>query len=189
MHEVGQQPVSRLLMVDYVVNWTERWPAGLSRSAATIGHDHNGHCAYLAGWLWRLDQTPEGAHQRPMILDLLCSELAFLHQYHEKNAGVGTLTAARAYIQDNFHRALSLAEVARTVGWSAAHLSRRFKAHFGMGPNRYLQEYRCRKAIDLLTTTNASVKDVALAVGLQSPAHLGRLLKRYHGTTPSSLRN
>ena len=48
---------------------------------------------------------------------------------------------------------------------------------------------RLREARRLLTTTSASVKQIAFQVGFEDPLYFSRLFRRRFGTPPSNLRS
>ena len=88
------------------------------------------------------------------------------------------------------HRArpLAVAELARAVNLSSAHLTRLFRADLGQSPARVRRELALEHARDLLLTTFLSVKQVMGASGWSDPSHFCREFKRRHGVSPLVLR-
>ena len=58
----------------------------------------------------------------------------------------------------------------------------------GCTPIEYRNTARCRRAAELLTTTEMSVEEVAEAVGCANAAYFRKMLKKYLGTTPRTIR-
>ena len=70
-----------------------------------------------------------------------------------------------------YAEAIGVADMARAARLSQAHFCREFKRTFGESPHQYLLTRRLERAATLLRTTDWSVADVCVAVGLSS---LGR---------------
>lgn len=92
------------------------------------------------------------------------------------------------FMNANFHRKLSLDELARSVEISRSHLYRLFKTEFAMSPGQYLQSIRMQAACRLLATTLMSVKQVLLEVGYKDKSLFARHFKKAHSLTPSEYR-
>ncbi|MEY8382583.1 AlkA N-terminal domain-containing protein [Christensenellaceae bacterium 44-20] len=83
---------------------------------------------------------------------------------------------------------LRVAEVAQKLGCTDRHLRRVFFAEYHVSPIQYLQTCRLLLAKNLLTDTQLSVLDVAMASGFGSLRRLNDLFqKRYH-LSPTALR-
>jgi AraC-like DNA-binding protein len=83
---------------------------------------------------------------------------------------------------------LSVADMARAANLSPAHFSRQFRRVFGESPHRYLLTRRLERAAALLRTTDWSVADVCMAVGLTSLGSFTTSFGRMFGTTPTAYR-
>jgi len=93
-----------------------------------------------------------------------------------------------SYIEEQPHRPLSLAFMARVTGLSPSRLRHKFKAEVGVTPTVYLQTLRLRKAKELLATNNHTVKEVKAAVGISSDSYFTHQFKRAFGVPPSRSR-
>jgi AraC family transcriptional regulator of arabinose operon len=91
----------------------------------------------------------------------------------------------RAIREDPAHR-WSVAELARRTALSRAQLTRRFVAHTGVPPMRYVIQARIDRARSLLTETNMSVTQVAATLGYPDVAYFSRQYKRYTGHAPTA---
>jgi len=92
------------------------------------------------------------------------------------------------FIHENMHKALLLGDLARVVGLNPTYFSDRFLSLVGMRPLEYLMLRRMERAQYLLLTTNASVKQVAVEVGVPDPAYFNRVFKRFSGASPGDYR-
>src|SRR6266545_4207989 len=78
------------------------------------------------------------------------------------------LLRAKDLADARYSEPLTVDDMARAAGLSRAHFSREFRRAFGEPPHVYLLTRRLERAAALLKTTDRSVLDICLAVGLQS---------------------
>jgi two-component system, response regulator YesN len=95
---------------------------------------------------------------------------------------------AAELIQQRYWDRLSLSRLAREVGMSKYRFSRRFREVMGIGFRDYVISVRLARAKDLLSTTLASITEVALMVGFGDLPRFDKLFKRYTGLTPHAYR-
>ncbi|UQZ88171.1 adenosine deaminase [Deltaproteobacteria bacterium Smac51] len=95
---------------------------------------------------------------------------------------------AAALLEDDCGSGQSLEEVASRLGCSARHLRRSFVAEFSVSPVQYLQTCRLLLAKNLLTDTDLSVIDVAMAAGFGSLRRFNDLFKKQYRLAPTALR-
>lgn len=96
---------------------------------------------------------------------------------------------AFAYIAQNFHNDISVADIADSCKIHRNYLGRIFREHLGVSPQEFLITYRMRKAVQLLRTTRLSIKDIGNAVGYPNQLHFSRAFKNVYGTSPKQWRN
>jgi AraC family transcriptional regulator of arabinose operon len=92
-------------------------------------------------------------------------------------------------MEEQSHRPLSLAYMARVAGLSSSRLRHKFKTEVGVTPTVYLQALRLRKAKQLLTINNLTVKEARAAVGISSDSYFTHQFKRTFGNPPSHFRH
>lgn len=98
------------------------------------------------------------------------------------------LTHVLDYINVHYKEAISLDQLAKEAGVSRFHFARLFKEAFGVSPHQHLVQVRMDVAAFLLSTTESSVLEVALACGFQSAAHFTAAFQKHFSQTPSSYR-
>jgi AraC-like DNA-binding protein len=98
------------------------------------------------------------------------------------------LLRARDLADGRYFEALDVADMARAAGLSRAHFSREFRRAFGVSPHAYLLTRRLERAAQLLRTTDHSVAEVCVSVGLQSVGSFTTSFKRNFGKTPTAYR-
>jgi AraC-like DNA-binding protein len=95
------------------------------------------------------------------------------------------LVDALAYIEANFDKTVSLAQLADLSALSVSRFATVFREQFGLSPYKYLCELRVRRAQTLLLA-GVSGSVVATEVGFFDQSHLARHFKRLCGMTPSA---
>ena len=98
-------------------------------------------------------------------------------------ASSGPVLSARRYIDENYARAVRLAELSSMCGLSPFHLIRSFSDSVGMTPHSYLMQVRATRARDLLLA-GIPISTSAFECGFSDQSHLTRTFKRIFGVTP-----
>src|SRR5215208_6842275 len=98
------------------------------------------------------------------------------------------LLRAKDLADARYFEPLGVDDLARAAGLSRAHFSREFRRAFGESPHSYLLTRRMERAAALLRTTDHSVADVCLSVGLQSIGSFTTSFKRIYGASPTAYR-
>ncbi|MDB6095091.1 MAG: putative AraC family transcriptional regulator [Verrucomicrobia bacterium] len=98
------------------------------------------------------------------------------------------LDVARHYLDELGNGSLDVPALARRVGVSQNHLSRRFRAKHGMTMQRYLLGRRIELARHLLEVTRLPLKTVAIESGLGNPQYFHRQFHLTTGHSPSEER-
>ena len=71
---------------------------------------------------------------------------------------------------------------------SPHHFARSFKAATGLSPHQYVIQQRVQRAKTLLSGTDLTVAEVAMAVGFSNSSHLAHHVRRLLDVTPGALR-
>src|SRR6187455_2014061 len=98
------------------------------------------------------------------------------------------LLRARDLADARYFEPLDVDDLARAAGLSRAHFSREFRRAFGESPHAYLLTRRLERAAALLRTTDRSVADICLSVGLQSVGSFTTSFTRTYGVSPTAYR-
>lgn len=101
----------------------------------------------------------------------------------------GLVAAALTFIEKNCLRPLTLAEIARAVGRTPAHVTTAIRHATGQSAHAWIVTGRMAEARRLLLHSDASMEGIAEAVGYRDPTHFIRLFKRVHGQTPAAWRS
>src|SRR6478735_2399342 len=98
------------------------------------------------------------------------------------------LARARDLADARYFNPIGVDDMARAAGLSRAHFSREFKRAFGESPRAYLLTRRLERAAALLRSTDRSVADICLSVGLQSIGSFTTSFSRTFGLSPTAYR-
>lgn len=82
---------------------------------------------------------------------------------------------------------LSIEDIARSLGYHRAHLTRLFKEATGLPPMQYLLKIRMKKAETLLES-DLTIAQVAASVGYGDPLFFSKQFRKWSGVTPSEFR-
>lgn len=98
------------------------------------------------------------------------------------------ISKAKAYIDQNFSKELSLDEVSRSVNISPYYFSKLFKEESGENFIEYLTRVRIRHAKELLKNPSLSIKEICVMSGYSDPNYFSRIFKKQEDVTPSEYR-
>ena len=98
------------------------------------------------------------------------------------------LLRARDLADRRYAERLDVSDLARAARLSPAHFSREFARAFGETPHRYLLTRRLERAAALLRSTDRSVADICMTVGLRSVGSFTTSFGRMYGLSPTAYR-
>jgi len=121
--------------------------------------------------------------------------MTFYYAYILKNRHVlypsedlcARMAGSKFFIERQFHRPLSLREMAGNAFLSKYHYIRVFKSCYGRTPHRYLTEVRVAAAKKLLQT-GMPVTQACFSVGFDSVTSFAGLFKKITGASPQACR-
>lgn len=95
---------------------------------------------------------------------------------------------AKAYVENNYAKAITLAQAAEYAGVSQSHLSREFLKYTGENLIQYLTKVRLEKAAALLNETSWSLEQICACCGFSSGNYFGKVFKKYMKISPGEFR-
>ncbi|MCC8025924.1 MAG: helix-turn-helix domain-containing protein [Clostridium sp.] len=104
------------------------------------------------------------------------------------DASTALARRAARLLEENCGSKQSLEDLASRLGCTGRHLRRVFLEEYQVTPVRYLQTCRLLLAKNLLTDTNLSVLDVAMAAGFGSLRRMNALFQTEYHLSPTDLR-
>ncbi|MEP9371269.1 AraC family transcriptional regulator [Mesorhizobium sp. KR1-2] len=94
------------------------------------------------------------------------------------------LKRVKEFVDNNLGNEIGLDHLADAAGLSRRHFARSFYQELGETPHRWLMQERLDKAKELLSSTDASICEIAQNCGFSSQSHLTTALKQSTGMTP-----
>ena len=109
-------------------------------------------------------------------------------QYLSDNAGAKPkwLLDVQDFCIKNISSDVTIDDMAQVANYSRYHFMRQFAEWEGKTPYRYLSELRIKLAMQLLQTTNLSIKEIAEKCGFCDAGYFARIFKEYYSVTPGS---
>ena len=123
------------------------------------------------------------------LLYLMCAQFDKTAVYKDKSEFCDVLLyKIFEFVEQNFAKNCSLAELSAETGYSYSYLSRSFKKTTGISFNSYVNQYRINNACYLLNNTDYSIIRCALESGYNSLRSFNRNFTASLGITPSEYR-
>jgi len=98
------------------------------------------------------------------------------------------LRDARAFVDENWSRKLTLADIAASVAVHPANVVRAFRSHLRCSPGEYVRKLRVEHACIALAESERGIAAIALDSGFYDQSHFAGVFKRHVGMTPSEYR-
>jgi AraC family transcriptional activator of pobA len=139
------------------------------------------------------DENGSGKLYTSEYLDLLAGQLSLellrvTQVCTEHNSLSYYAQSARAYLDANFEKKVSLTDLAENLSISPDYLRQIFREAFGMPPLNYLIEKRLAYACHLLWGSDFSLAKIAIKCGVGSQYYFSRLFKNKKGLSPLAYR-
>jgi AraC-like DNA-binding protein len=127
------------------------------------------------------------AHPRPDFRSLV----RYLEPTPRARGGLPATAMRRLqeYVETHLSENVDLPVLAGIAGLSVFHFAREFKRTAGVTPHYYLLEKRVERAKTLLSRTDLSLSEIALASGFFDQSHLTRRFRQILGATPGMVRS
>ncbi len=93
------------------------------------------------------------------------------------------------FIEANYHRPISLGDVAKAAGYSPAYLTNLTQELTGNSIKRWITQRRMSEARQLLRETDQPVQQIAEGIGYLDVSYFTRQFRQLHGDPPQSWRN
>lgn len=98
------------------------------------------------------------------------------------------LRRVEEHIDTHLGETINVDALADVAGLSPSHFSREFKKSKGVSPGDYLVRRRVERTMELLTGTDLSLAEIALAAGFPDQSHCSRSFRKHVGIGPREYR-
>ncbi len=90
-----------------------------------------------------------------------------------------------AYVKVNFTKKLTLDKLGKSFGLSAGYICNLFARHYNTTLTCFITELRMKKAVELIESSNDSLKNIAFECGYSDYFYFNKVFKGYIGMAPS----
>lgn len=167
----------------------EAWRSGLLQLVVVLGrkcHQAGVPVGSVLGTVseWGARLAGATAEEQHEMVAAVVQELVEVVSGQRAGEGRRAVQKAREYVRNNYHKPLTLEEVAAAVHLSPCYLSRLFTRESGRTFQEYLTSVRISAAKELLRDRRLSLQQVAGRVGYADVSYFIRVFKKLEGTTP-----
>lgn len=145
----------------------------------------DGNCSVNVAEIAEADSLSELENAFKCFLNELIEKIIFL--FSKEN--IPSIKQACLFIEENYHREISLEDIARFCNLSTFYFSKIFKEHKKQNYINYLTEIRINEAKRLLKEGNLSMKEISERIGYRDPNYFTRVFKRIVHSSPTDYRN
>lgn len=139
------------------------------------------------GFLRRLFGSPGIIELKIDFIDCLKNTVGESQGYRKREPGDLALKAMQ-YIEENYHKDITLDDAAREVNMSYHYFSKFFKESTGRNFVDYLTDLRLENAKQRLRAGRRSIKAISRETGYSDPNYFSKIFKKRTGMTPTDYR-
>ncbi|MCP3763462.1 AraC family transcriptional regulator [Domibacillus sp. A3M-37] len=107
---------------------------------------------------------------------------------HVKTEIPEDIRTAIQFMTAHYHEPLSLDEIADHARLSKYYFTNKFQKHMKTTPIQFLTKMRMQKAMELLTTTNKTLHEIAMETGYDNSNYFSKVFKKMIGMSADSFR-
>ena len=123
-----------------------------------------------------------------LFLDGLILSSSTRRQLHGGQLKDFYIQEAVTYMEHNYHRELTVEDLADVCKLNRSYFSKLFKDNMGCPPQEFLIRLRLAKAAELMKTTGDSIGDISVMCGYPNQFHFSRAFKKRYGVSPREWR-
>ncbi len=95
---------------------------------------------------------------------------------------------AKQFIELNYHKHITLNDIAKTCFISRSHLCKGFQKYFAVSPLDYAIKLRHQHSLELLKDINLNLSEIAVQSGYSDVFYFSRMFKKHTGKSPNQYR-
>lgn len=123
-----------------------------------------------------------------LFLSVIDLEAENIHSTYYFKGTTQTVKEIHRYLTSNLNKNPTIKELSEQFNIPPTSLKNCFKDMFGEPLMTYMRTYRIHHAANLLFETNASITEIALAVGWENSSKFSSVFSKIMGTTPTEYR-
>lgn len=122
----------------------------------------------------------------------ICDDIfRIIDQSRRKSTGLRDLvTEIAEYLESNYDQPITNTSLEKHFLFSSSYIAKVFKKQKGVSPNKYLLQFRAKKACELIAADpNITAKQLSEALGFSDPLYIYKFIKNETGYTLSEYKN
>ncbi|MGL5313035.1 MAG: helix-turn-helix domain-containing protein, partial [Peptostreptococcaceae bacterium] len=92
------------------------------------------------------------------------------------------------FVHGNYDQKITIEDIATYGAVCRSRCCELFGKYIGQTPNNYLKQFRIKKSCIMLSETNMSITEIALACGFQTASYFTYVFRKEMGVTPQDYR-
>ena len=135
----------------------------------------------------KIDSQTTGEKWLKKVLDVAADMMEERESINQQQLA-WVVRAVNDFVEENFHKDLTLTELANQVNYNPSYLSRSYKKQTNKNIMSYVKEVRLHKAKAMLIESNKRVADIAQECGFFSTRYFNTAFKKEIGIAPNTYR-
>ncbi|MBO5222483.1 MAG: helix-turn-helix domain-containing protein [Clostridia bacterium] len=144
--------------------------------------------ALFREYLWR-DRCFEDSCQACLVT--IFAELSRMRDMNSQSneTAMESIFRSLSFFHNHIHKPITVAKMAEIEHFSPSRYRTVFRRCMGMSPSEYMTHMRMRRACELLSMADLSVREVADACGYTDQLYFSRVFRAHFGVAPSKFRS
>ena len=119
----------------------------------------------------------------------ICAEFEAVAVWQKKEQNKALIFRIISYVEENYTENITLQTLAEALSYEYHYLSRVLRENLHIRFRTLVNQYRCEKAKELISTCDLPLSEIAMNCGFQSLRSFNRVFLELTGDTPSHVRN
>lgn len=171
-----------------------RLKTGVPELICRLNEEKFGELSDIFRLLDKYERSGDVAEQKKQFLILyviasICENINYSENRIKSNYGIFYIMKAADYLQNNYEKKITTAELCTLTNMSRSVFLKNFKNYYDATPTEYLAECRIKQAKNMLTGTDKSVAVIAHDCGFFDSSHFIRTFKKITGVSPFRFRS
>ena len=134
--------------------------------------------------------SPDNLEYVSFCLMHFLASLKYVNQFREIKTirGDDIVQAGIAYMKDHLEQALTLEDIASSVGYSPSHFSALFSKRTSFAPMEYYNSLKIQRACSYLQFSTLKIKEIAFRLGYYDQFHFSKAFRGEMGLAPKEYR-
>lgn len=104
-----------------------------------------------------------------------------ISSFQEYSSSEQYIEKAKNYVQQHYSYNITIQELAAHIGLDRTYLYRLFREKLNKSPSEYINDYRLKKAIEMMANEQLTLSNIALSTGFYDYSYFSKqFIKKYH---------